>query len=63
MAQKTAHPISLTAYYVEKRKAKHTFLKQLDQLINWKALQHTLEKCYTQGQSKVGESISSLNPL
>ena len=64
MAIKTSQPLSFTAYYVEKRKSKHTFLKQLDQLINWETLQHTLEKVLHQRTKQGGEkSISSLTPL
>ena len=54
MAIKTSSPLSLTAYYLEKRKTKKTFLKQIDQLINEQAIQHVLEKYYPKGQSNLG---------
>lgn len=54
MAIKTTSPVSFTAYYVEKRKTKKTFLKQIDQLINWKTIQRVLERYYPKGQSNVG---------
>jgi IS5 family transposase len=54
MPIKTSTPLSYTSYYVEKRKTKRVFLKQIAQLINWDSLTHILEKYYPTGQSGKG---------
>ncbi|HAN49447.1 MAG TPA: hypothetical protein DCQ08_00085 [Amoebophilaceae bacterium] len=35
MPIKTSHPLSYTSYYVQKRKTKRLFLKQISQLMHW----------------------------
>ena len=54
MPIKTSQPLSYTSYYVEKRKTKRVFHKQITQLINWDSLTHILEKYYPTGQSGKG---------
>ena len=54
MPIKISQPLSYTSYYVEKRKTKRLFLKQISQLINWAAVTHVLEKYYPTGQSGQG---------
>ena len=46
MPIKTSQPISYTGYYVEKRKTKRVFLKQIAELIHWEAVTSVLEKYY-----------------
>lgn len=54
MPIKTSFPISYTSYYVEKRKTKRVFLKQIAQLIHWESVINVLEKHYPTGQSGQG---------
>ena len=61
MPIKTSLPLSYTNYYVEQRKTKRVFLKQMAQLIDWESVSHTLEKYYPTGQS--GKGLSSVSPL
>lgn len=56
MPIKTSTPLSYTSFYVEKRKTKRVFLKQIAQLINWDSLTHLLEKYYPTGQSGKGRN-------
>lgn len=52
MPIKTSPPISYTSYYVEKRKTKRVFLKQIGALIDWEAVTNVLEKHYPTGQGR-----------
>ena len=54
MAFKTSKPISFTSFYLEKRKTKRVFLKQINQLIDWRSVENTIEKYYTTGQATRG---------
>ena len=54
MPIKTSLPLSYTHYYVEQRKTKRTFLKQIAQLIDWESVSRTLERYYPTGQSGRG---------
>ena len=54
MPIKTSPPISYTSYYVEKRKTKRVFLKQMSSLIHWESVANVLEKHYPTGQSGQG---------
>jgi IS5 family transposase len=54
MPIKTSQPLSYTSYYVEKRKTKRVFLKQIAELIHWEAVTHILEQYYPTGQSGKG---------
>ena len=51
MPIKTSLPLSYTHYYVEQRKTKRTFLKQIAQLIDWESVSRTLERYYPTSQS------------
>ena len=51
MPIKTSQPLSYTSYYVEKRKTKRVFLKQIAELIHWESVTNVLEKHYPTGQS------------
>lgn len=61
MPIKTSQPISYTSYYVEKRKTKRVFLKQIGALIDWEAVTNVLEKHYPTGQS--GQGRKAYPPL
>lgn len=61
MPIKTSQPLSYTSYYVEKRKTKRVFLKQIAQLINWESVTNVLEKYYPTGQS--GQGRKAYPPL
>ena len=54
MPIKTSDALSFTSYYVEKRKTKRVFLKQIAELIHWEGVNHVLEKHYPTGQSGQG---------
>ena len=54
MPIKTSLPLSYTHYYVEQRKTKRTFLKQITQLIDWESVSRTLARYYPTGQSGRG---------
>jgi len=54
MPIKTSQPLSYTSYYVEKRKTKRIFLKQMSSLIHWESVTNVLEKHYPTGQSGQG---------
>ena len=54
MPIKTSQPISYTGYYVEKRKTKRVFLKQIAELIHWEAVTSVLEKYYPIDQAAQG---------
>ena len=54
MPVKTSFPLSYTSYYVEKRKTKRVFLKQIASIIAWQAVTNVLEKYYPTGQSGQG---------
>ena len=54
MSIKTYSPLSYTSYYVEQRKTKHVFLKQIAPLINWEAVSCILAQYYPTGQSGKG---------
>ena len=56
MPIKTSTPLSYTSYYVEKRKTKRVFLKQIEALINWESVTTLLEKHYPKGHSGGGRS-------
>jgi transposase, IS5 family len=51
---KTSQPLSCTSYYVEKRKTKRVFFKQIAQLIHWEPVTSVLEKYYPTGQAAQG---------
>lgn len=59
MPIKTSLPLSYTSYYVEKRKTKRLFLKQISQLIHWESVTHLLDQYYPTGQSGQGRKAYS----
>ena len=54
MPIKTTDGLSFTSYYVEKRKTKRVFLKQIGALIDWEGIDHILAHYYPTGQSGQG---------
>ncbi|MEM9417375.1 MAG: IS5 family transposase [Bacteroidota bacterium] len=54
MSQKTNLKMSFSAPYVERRKTKKVFLKQVNQIINWEPITRILARYYTKGQSARG---------
>ena len=54
MPIKRSDGLSFTSYYVEKRKTKRVFLKQIAAFIDWEAVTNVLEKYYPKGQSRQG---------
>ena len=46
--------MSFSAPYVERRKTKKVFLKQVNQVINWDPIKRILARYYTKGQSSTG---------
>ena len=54
MSQKSNTQMSFSALYVERRKTKKVFLKQSNQIIDWKTITRILERYYTKGQSTTG---------
>jgi Transposase domain (DUF772) len=55
MPIKTSQPPSYTSYYVEKRKTKRVFFKQIAQLIHWEPVTSVLEKYYPTGQYNLSD--------
>jgi transposase, IS5 family len=60
MPIKRSQPLSFTSHYVEKRKAKSVFLKQIAQLIEWDAVASVLTKCSPTRQSGQGRKAYPL---
>ena len=54
---KSSQPLSYTSYYVEKRKTKRVFLKQIAQLIQWEPVNNLLEKHYPARHAKQGRKV------